>query len=177
MSKVTLEEIVFDTWHGVEQFFSVMVSSLEFSCVDEVEGAYHKVNPSGGAGANNAIHDASTLQSFGSKKLKKVFKEYRAERYPVTKEAFETSQMFTRNLGKNMLAAYVRGMMKHRPVWLWKMILSRMHSNRVQASFLPLVADAAPVKPSYQHSLHKTLAIHRELAQNLAAMTNDPVAV
>ncbi|KAG0027256.1 hypothetical protein BGZ81_005738 [Podila clonocystis] len=131
------------------------------------------MNPSGGAGAINAIHDAaalanwlSTLQSFESKELKKVFKEYRAERYPVAKEAFETSQMFTRYLGKNMLAAYVRGMMKRLSVWLWKEILSKMHSARVQASFLPLVGDTAPVKPSNQHSLHKTLAIHRELARN-----------
>lgn len=33
-------------------------------------------------------------------RLKKIFKEYRAERYPIVKQAFETSQMFSRNIGK-----------------------------------------------------------------------------
>ncbi|KAG0339451.1 hypothetical protein BG000_002083 [Podila horticola] len=171
MSKVMLEEIIFDTWYGSR---TVLLGD-----------ACHKMNPSGGAGAINAIHDAvalanwlSTLQSLGSKQIEKVFKEYRAERYPIAKEAFETSQMFSRNLGKNLLSVYVRGMMKRLPVWLWKKILGKMYSNRVQASFLPLVDDTAPVKPSYQRSLHKTLAIHRELARNLEeAMRNDPVTV
>ncbi|KAG0024960.1 hypothetical protein BGZ81_007528 [Podila clonocystis] len=68
------------------------------------------MNPTGGAGAINAIHDAvtlanwlSTLQSAGAEEVRKVFKEYRAERYPLVKDAFESSQMFTKNLGKVIL--------------------------------------------------------------------------
>jgi 2-polyprenyl-6-methoxyphenol hydroxylase-like FAD-dependent oxidoreductase len=67
------------------------------------------MNPSGAAAGTHAIHDAvtltnwlSTLQSVGQKEIEKVFKEYRKERYPAAKAAFETSQMFTRNLGKVM---------------------------------------------------------------------------
>jgi 2-polyprenyl-6-methoxyphenol hydroxylase-like FAD-dependent oxidoreductase len=65
------------------------------------------MNPSGGAGAITAIHDAvtlanwlSTLQTTEGKEIEEVFRNYRAERYPVAKAAFEVSQMFTRNLGK-----------------------------------------------------------------------------
>ncbi|KAF9367962.1 hypothetical protein CPB97_005111, partial [Podila verticillata] len=65
------------------------------------------MNPSGGVAGIHAIHDAvtlanwlSTLRSAGQKEIVKAFKEYRTERYPVAKAAFETSQMFTRNLGK-----------------------------------------------------------------------------
>ncbi|KAF9370937.1 hypothetical protein CPC16_003397 [Podila verticillata] len=114
------------------------------------------MNPSGGAGAINAIHDAvtlanwmSTLRNSDDKVIFKVFKEYRAERYPVAKEAFETSQMFSRNLGKNIVATFVRGMMKRFPTWLWKKILFRMNSTRYQASYLPLVNDNFKTKPLY----------------------------
>jgi 2-polyprenyl-6-methoxyphenol hydroxylase-like FAD-dependent oxidoreductase len=65
------------------------------------------MSPAGGVGAIIAIHDAvtlanwlSTLQMATDKDVREVFKEYRAERYPVAKEAFESSQMFIRNLGK-----------------------------------------------------------------------------
>lgn len=65
------------------------------------------MSPAGGVGAVIAMHDAvalanwlSTLRLADDKGIDKVFKEYRAERYPVAKEAFETSRMFIRNLGK-----------------------------------------------------------------------------
>ncbi|KAI9238084.1 MAG: hypothetical protein BYD32DRAFT_451261 [Podila humilis] len=157
MSKVMLEEIVFDTWYGGR---TVLLGD-----------ACHKMNPSGGLAGIHAIHDAvtlanwlSTLRSAGQKEVEKVFKEYRTERYPVAKVAFETSQMFTHNFGKNLLSAYIRALMKRLPMWLWKKIICRMYSTRPQCSFLPLVADNASIKPSYQRSLRKTLKIHREQA-------------
>lgn len=65
------------------------------------------MNPAGGKGAITAIHDAvtlanwmSTLRSPSPKDITKVFKEYRTERYPIAKENFESSQVFTKNLGK-----------------------------------------------------------------------------
>ncbi|KAG0088371.1 hypothetical protein BGZ93_010445 [Podila epicladia] len=158
MSKVMLEEIVFDTWYGGR---TVLLGD-----------ACHKMNPSAGIGGVQAIHDAvtlanwlSTLRSAGEKEIEEVFKEYHTERYPVAKSAFETSQMFARNLGKNLISAFVRGMIKRLPVWLWKRIVFKMYSARPQCSFLPLVDDNAQVKPTYQRSLHKTLAIHKELVK------------
>lgn len=65
------------------------------------------MNPTGGVGAINAMHDAvtlanwlSTLRAATRNDVEMVFKEYRAERLPVVKEAFVASQLFTRNIGK-----------------------------------------------------------------------------
>lgn len=67
------------------------------------------MNPSGGVGGIAAINDAvtlanwlSTLRMAGEKEIGKVFRKYRAERYPVAKAAFDASQTFTRSLGKVM---------------------------------------------------------------------------
>jgi len=67
------------------------------------------MNPSGALGAVSAIHDAVTLANWmstlrlpGPKEVQDIFKEYRAERYPVAKANFETSQLFIRNMGKVM---------------------------------------------------------------------------
>ncbi|KAF9025679.1 hypothetical protein BGZ52_008853 [Haplosporangium bisporale] len=175
MSKVMLEEIVFSTWHGGR------VVLLGDAC--------HKMNPSGALGAVSAIHDAvtlanwmSTLRLAGPKEVDDIFKEYRAERYPVAKANFKTSQLFIRNMGKNMLASLVRGLMKRIPHWIWKRIVMQYITARPQASFLPLEEDRCTVKPLYQRSLHKTLPILKELAENptiLASETNAsaPVSV
>ncbi|KAG0011370.1 hypothetical protein BGZ82_003031 [Podila clonocystis] len=142
------------------------------------------MNPSGGVGGIHAIHDAvalanwlSTLRAPGDKHIANVFKEYQTERYPVAKAAFETSRMFTRNLGKSLLSAFVRGMIKRLPVWLWKRIVFKMYSARPQCSFLPLVEDNAQVKPVYQRSLHKTLAIHQELPKPAVVATESSAPV
>ncbi|KAG0336807.1 hypothetical protein BG000_006130 [Podila horticola] len=162
MAKVMLEEIVFDTWYGGR---TVLLGD-----------ACHKMSPAGGVGAVTAIHDAVTLANWLStlrvatgKDIAKVFKEYRAERYPVAKAAFQSSQLFIRNLGKNMLATLVRGTIKRLPQWLWRRIVTKIVAMRCQASFLPLVDDHAKAKPLYQRSLHKTLPILKKLAEKSAA--------
>lgn len=62
--------------------------------------ACHKINPSGGAGALNAMHDAATLanwicslESPSLRDLDAIFEEYRKERIPRIKEAFVVSRM------------------------------------------------------------------------------------
>ncbi|KAF9381209.1 hypothetical protein CPC16_009965, partial [Podila verticillata] len=45
-----------------------------------------------------------------------------------------------------------------------------------QVSFLPLIEDNAPVKPSYQRSLHRTLAIHKELAETPIVLLTGNIA-
>lgn len=128
-----------------------------------------QMNPCGAAGAQTAMHDAAALANWictlrlpTVKDLNKVFKEYRAERYPVAKEAFETSQMFTKMAGKTMMAVVVRASMKRVPSWLWRRLLIKMSQARPQCSFLPLVEDKGEVKPLHQPSLHKTLAIRKQ---------------
>ncbi|KAG0333144.1 hypothetical protein BG000_009443, partial [Podila horticola] len=157
-SKVTLEEIVFHTW------FDGRTVLLGDAC--------HKINPAGCMGATLAIHDAVTLANWISTlefatvdNLERMFKKYRAERHPVAKEAFKSSQMFMRNLGKNLLSVCVRETMKRLPPWLWKRIVYKMICHRSQVSFLPPVEDSAKVKAQYQRSLHKTRAILEEQAR------------
>lgn len=71
------------------------------------------MNPSGAAGAITAMHDAVTLANWISTlrlptvpELEEVFEEYRAERYPVAQKAFESSQVFTKALGKVWIDSY-----------------------------------------------------------------------
>jgi 2-polyprenyl-6-methoxyphenol hydroxylase-like FAD-dependent oxidoreductase len=65
------------------------------------------MNPTGGAGALTAMHDAVTLANWintiefpSVHNVDAIFKEYRKERHPVAKESFETSQLFSSILGK-----------------------------------------------------------------------------
>ncbi|KAF9311459.1 hypothetical protein BG003_007382 [Podila horticola] len=155
IAKVMLEEIVFDTWYSGR---TVLLGD-----------ACHKMNPTGGVGALMAISDAVTLANWIStlgvpavNDLKHIFKQYKAERYPAAKEAFESSQLFTKTLGKGMLSVFVRSLMKRLPAWLWRRMLYKSVGPRPQASFLTPVEDNGTLKPFYQHSLQKTLAIRQE---------------
>ncbi|KFH66160.1 hypothetical protein MVEG_08261 [Podila verticillata NRRL 6337] len=152
ISKVMLEEKVFDTWYGGR---TVLLGD-----------ACHKLNPAGGVGALNTIQDAVALAnwivSLQSKKvsdLENCFKEYHAERFPVVKEGFETSRMMTHVGGKTFTAKVMRTFFKYMPQFIFKQLLAQMSAHRPQLSFLPLVEDKGSVPPAYQASLHKTLAI------------------
>ncbi|KAG0345669.1 hypothetical protein BG004_003337 [Podila humilis] len=162
-SKVVLEEIVFEKWYHKR---AVLIGD-----------ACHKMNPLGGAGAINAIHDAVTLANWLTtlrcpdvKQLETAFEEYRKERYPVAKAAYENSQFFRITFGKNMMAALVRGFIKRMPQWLWKRIILSKYLARPQASFLPLVQDDAKLKPMAQRSLIKTLPLLRKIVDDPAVL-------
>ncbi|KAG0347637.1 hypothetical protein BG005_011968 [Podila minutissima] len=148
IGKVMLEEKVFDTWYSGRT-----------------------MNPTGGAGALTAMHDAVTLANWintieipAVDNIEAIFKEYRKERHPVAKESFETSQMFSRILGKSMVSLVARAVMKQIPDWLWRRLMVRMSHMRHQASFLPLIESKGTVKPEHQPSLEKTLAILKQQA-------------
>ncbi|KAF9324162.1 hypothetical protein BG006_000808 [Podila minutissima] len=136
------------------------------------------MNPAGGVGAQMAIQDAvalanwiSTLQSPTPSDIETIFKEYRAERYPVAKSAFATSQMFKRLGAMNTASALTRAFFKRIPRWLLKKMLSRRDEARPQASFLPLVEDTGKSKPLPQPSLHKTLELFRVQSATASATT------
>ncbi|KAG0090118.1 hypothetical protein BGZ92_003660 [Podila epicladia] len=143
------------------------------------------MNPTGAAGALTAMHDAvalanwiNTLQRPTLSDIDKVFKEYRTERHPVAKEAFDTSKMFTKNIGKNFSAVFTRFLMKRIPAWLWRRLQIQMSAARSQVSFLPLVEDKGEVKPMHQPSLHKTLAILEKQGRAVPSVdTTSPATV
>ncbi|KAF9386070.1 hypothetical protein CPB97_004156 [Podila verticillata] len=152
ISKVVIEEKVFDTWFGGR---TVLLGD-----------ACHKFNPSGGAGALTSMQDAvalanwiNVLPSYSLKDLETIFKEYRAERLPVAKQTFETSQMLGKVTATNMKAKMTRFVTRHLPAWLWKVILTKMAADRPQVSFLPLVEDNGSLKPKAQPSLQKTISL------------------
>ncbi|KAF9326771.1 hypothetical protein BG006_009833 [Podila minutissima] len=142
VSKVMLEEKVFETWHDRR---TVLLGDGEGSdSMNIVAILSRQLNPAGGAGALTAMHDAIALanwicavQSRDMADIEASFKEYRAERLPIAKEAFENSRMFD-NIGGKMTA------------------------NRGQATFLPLVEDKGTSQPKYGASYYKTLEIQRK---------------
>ncbi|KAF9333061.1 hypothetical protein BG006_004049 [Podila minutissima] len=151
ISKVVLEEKVFDTWFGGR---TVLLGD-----------ACHKINPSGGAGALNAMHDAATLanwiyslESTSLRDLDYAFEEYRKERMPRIKEAFVVSRMLRDVGGKTLFSSIVRSLFKWMPKWAWKKLIIKGTTVRSQVSFLPPVEDLGTVPPTYQPSLHKTRA-------------------
>ncbi|KAG0340463.1 hypothetical protein BG004_006397 [Podila humilis] len=166
LSKVVLEEIVFEKWYHKR---AVLIGD-----------ACHKMNPLGAVGAMIAMHDAVTLANWLTtlrcpdvKELETVFEEYRKERYPVAMAAFKSSQFFRLNIGKNMMAALVRGFIKRMPQWLWKRIILSKYLARPQASFLPQVKDDAKLKPMAQQSLIKTLPILKKIVDDPAVLCTD----
>ncbi|KAG9071617.1 hypothetical protein KI688_005830 [Linnemannia hyalina] len=101
ISKVMLEEKVFDTWH------SGRVVLLGDAC--------HKLNPAGGHGAVTAMHDAIALANLlyamptkTSADITRIFEDYHTERYPAVMESFHHSQQFSRIAERGFLAKMAR---------------------------------------------------------------------
>ncbi|KAF9374045.1 hypothetical protein CPC16_001521, partial [Podila verticillata] len=158
ISKVMLEEKVFDTWYGMR---TVLLGD-----------ACHKLNPSGGAGALTAMHDAvalanwiSSLEGTTLEHIQAIFKEYYAERFPIAKETFATSQMLSKIPGKGFVSRVTKGIFKRMPAWMWHMMIVRLAAARPQVSFLPLVEDKGTKKVQPQPSLFKTLALREALRE------------
>ncbi|KAF9537011.1 hypothetical protein EC957_009045 [Mortierella hygrophila] len=148
MSKVMLEEKVFKTWYDCR---TVLIGD-----------ACHKLNPSGGAGATNAIHDAIVLANYIhalpdhpiADEIEGAFKAYQEERFEWVQSAFDTSQTFRNMVDKGAKAKITRLVMKNLPGWIFSKFEERMLSNRPQVYFLPLDQTELTMKPAYQPSLY-----------------------
>ncbi|KAI1319716.1 hypothetical protein EDD11_003410 [Mortierella claussenii] len=157
VSKVMLEEKVFDTWYSGR---TVLLGD-----------ACHKIHPASGAGAVNAIHDAvalanwiSVLDSTTVEDVEKIFKEYKAERHPAAVASFKAGQALTKISGVDRKAKIVRYVARNMPGWLHNMAARTLTARRPQVSFLTLVKDEGTLQPKHQPSLQKTLAIHKARA-------------
>ncbi|KAK5797006.1 hypothetical protein F5H01DRAFT_373550 [Linnemannia elongata] len=159
ISKVMLEEKVFDTW---------------FDCRTVLIGdACHKFNPSGGAGAANAMHDAIVLANLINglpfhpiaEEIENAFAAYKRERIDWVKKAYSSSALFRTMAGPTMAAKMVRYIMKRIPTWAMRKAELRVLSNRPSVAFLPPQVDKGSVKPFFQPSLSAMAPVEKEKAR------------
>ncbi|KAG0306913.1 hypothetical protein BGZ97_000577 [Linnemannia gamsii] len=147
ISKVMLEEKVFETWHHGR---TVLLGD-----------ACHKLNPAGGAGATNALHDAISLANYiyalpprpTTADTDEAFVAYTGERISWAKAAFDSSSIFKTMASTGFLSRVVRFSAKYMPLWVQKRIIIQMNINRPQACFLPRAEDSGLVTPAPQPSL------------------------
>ncbi|KAF9119765.1 hypothetical protein BGX30_003641 [Mortierella sp. GBA39] len=158
LKKIVLEEKLFKTWyHGR---------------VVLIGNACHKMNPSGGSGATNAIHDAISLANYivslphwcEQKDIDLRFKAYQDERTPWIKAAFENNKLFKGMVEKNLKAIMIRLYAKTLTGAVARSAMMKMNVNRPQAAFLEYVPDTGTVPSEYQPSYHFTLEILKNRA-------------
>ncbi|KAF9931280.1 hypothetical protein FBU30_010509 [Linnemannia zychae] len=113
ISKVMLEEKVFQTWYSGRYVL--------------LGDACHKLHPLGGHGAVTAIHDAVALvnllyamPSTAADEVTAVFKEYHTERLPAVTESFNNSRQMSKMTDAGIMGAIVTYVTSHIPYWLWK---------------------------------------------------------
>ncbi|KAF9210710.1 hypothetical protein BGZ59_009069 [Podila verticillata] len=168
ISKVMLEEKVFDTWYYGR---TVLLGD-----------ACHKMNPAGGMGAINAMQDAIAIANWINvldrnstwEDIERAFKEYKAERFPWAQSAFRDSKIMSKLVAVNLTGKIARFATKKLPAWAHRMALSRVISYRPQVSFLPLAQDRGASKLTQQRSYVKTkkrLAKKEAAAQKAALAT------
>ncbi|KAI1306539.1 hypothetical protein EDD11_004727 [Mortierella claussenii] len=141
ISKVMLEEKLFDTWYGGRM---VLI----------------------GDGAVSAMQDAVTLanciyelpENPTTDEISKAFKHYRNERYPLAKTAYDTSHRLANVVGQSWYNNLLRAVMKYLPKSVFTKSLTVMYSYRPQVSFLPPVEDKGTIPPAPQPSLARARA-------------------
>ncbi|KAF9905027.1 hypothetical protein EC991_002090 [Linnemannia zychae] len=155
ISKVMLEEKVFDTWYSGR---AVLLGD-----------ACHKLHPGGGQGAVTSMHDAIalanllyTLQSSSSASITKIFEEYRAERHPVVTDAFKAAKMTSKMIEKGFVGALTRFFTTNMPEWLWKKVLTTAFKARPQVGFLPEIKSKGSLAPLVSPSFLKAKAAYEQ---------------
>ncbi|KAF9948613.1 hypothetical protein BGZ70_002145 [Mortierella alpina] len=148
ISRVFLEEKCFETWHHQR---TVLLGD-----------ACHKMLPSGGQGATNAMQDAVVLangiydlQSTSLEDVEAALKDYRQQRYAHAKQQVDRSAGVGRVMhGRAWFARFVRNVILNwMPASLEKMRFSKAYAYRPQAVFLPLAENRGefqvlPQRPS-----------------------------
>ncbi|KAF9154183.1 hypothetical protein BG015_001640 [Linnemannia schmuckeri] len=156
ISKVMLEEKVFETWHSGR---TVLLGD-----------ACHKLHVSGGRGAITSMHDAIALANLlyalppnpTSSDIHQLFSEYRSERYPIVQATFKNSQMMSKATDKGIFAMFTRFLLKHMPTVLWKKFIERTVVDRPQVGFLEQVPMKGTVIPSVSPSALKARAVYEQ---------------
>ncbi|KAF9958155.1 hypothetical protein BGZ70_009301 [Mortierella alpina] len=157
ISKVYLEEGLFDTWHHGR------------TCL--IGDACHKMLPSAGQGAISAMQDAIVLvnciydiEENTPQAIKSAFEEYQSLRYPRAKQQFEMSKMMGKLLiGQSIMDRFARHIFaNYVPRSILLRNFAKSVANRPVAAFLPPVenrgsASVEPQQPSKRHLRERAL--------------------
>ncbi|KAG0082279.1 hypothetical protein BGZ92_011842 [Podila epicladia] len=90
-----------------------------------------------------------------------AFKEYHAERFPIAKHEYNTSQGFTTDC-RSMLTGFVLGWL---PALVFRQIVIKMYLVHPQASFLPLIEEKGTLELAPLPSMTKTPPILEKRAR------------
>ncbi|KAK3830313.1 MAG: hypothetical protein J3R72DRAFT_456226 [Linnemannia gamsii] len=163
ISKVMLEEKVFETWHHGR---AVLLGD-----------ACHKLNPSGGHGAVTAMHDAIALANLiyampskTQEDITKIFEEYHKERIPAVMESYNNSQLFSKLMDRGIVGFLLLYFITHMPFWLWRILLAKTVRYRPQVGFLPQIPLQGTVVPFVSPSEQKARSIFLENQQHAASI-------
>ncbi|KAG0309247.1 hypothetical protein BGZ97_013125 [Linnemannia gamsii] len=156
ISKVMLEEKVFDTWYSGR---TVLLGD-----------ACHKLDPAGGHGAVTSMHDALAianliyaLPSNTTKEIEKSFAEYQAERRPPAVEAFKASEAMATFMNRGFIGSISLFVLKHIPRFLWKAFLKGTIRQRPTCGFLPEIEDRKGTVPAdVSPSAEKARAVYKK---------------
>ena len=120
------------------------------------------------------MHDALTLANLiytlppaaSQEEITQVFTEYKAERFPIVRDAFVSSQMLSWTIDKGFKGTCARFVARNLPDFLLKKFLVKGAKERPQAGFLPerknMGTVPADVQPSFlraQAARDKALAL------------------
>ncbi|KAF9999026.1 hypothetical protein BGZ79_007338 [Entomortierella chlamydospora] len=134
ISKVFLEEKVFQTWHNGR---SVLMGD-----------ACHKMLPGGGQGAVTAMKDAVVLANciynmsdISDQSINTAFENYYRQRYSEAEEMLRQSAQFSKIMhGHKWTERLLRVFtLKYAPDWLMQIVSNNSVANRPQINWLPLV--------------------------------------
>ncbi|KAF9906865.1 hypothetical protein EC991_000229 [Linnemannia zychae] len=156
ISKVMLEEKVFQTWH------SGRIGLLGDAC--------HKLNPSGAQGAVSAMHDAIALGNLlyslpphaTGADIEKMFTEYHAERIVPVTESYNNSKALAKVMERGFGGTVALFIRRHFPAWLMKVMLKRGVMNRPQIGFLDAIPLMGTLAPNVSPSTEKAKAIYEK---------------
>ncbi|KAF9276266.1 hypothetical protein BGZ88_001845 [Linnemannia elongata] len=172
ISKVMLEEKVFQTWYSGRKVL--------------LGDACHKLDPSGAHGAVTSMHDAIALANLiyalpanTTKAIEKSFAEYQKERIPHVMESFKNSQNLALFMDRGFAGSLAMFVMQKMPQWLWAIALKKMIINRPTAGFLKPIAPKGTVPAARSPSTEKARAVYiqRMAAKAAAAAKSEASAV
>ncbi|KAF9920798.1 hypothetical protein FBU30_009274 [Linnemannia zychae] len=141
ISKVMLEEKIFETWHHGRIVLM-------------------------GDGAVTAMHDAIALANLfyamptkTSEDIATIFKEYQTERFPAVLEALEISQFASKTIDRGIIGTIVLYFAVYMPAWLWRRMMVKRVRHRPQVGYLEAIPPRGTIEPVPSPSELKARAV------------------